>query len=325
MKLYFSPLACSLAAHIVSRELDLPLERVQVDLRTQRTADGSDYRAVNPLGMVPALVLPGAEPLTENAAILQFLAAQRPSAGLAPSGELERARLHKWLSFVGTELHKVVYLPLLDEHASDAARAESLQKAPARLAYAASALSESEYLLGRFSVADAYLFTILHWSQVTPIVLADYPPLAAFMQRMKERPAVAAALREELAQYAAVRVKPKPESRARPIRELMAAYNDVFLRRDDRGLEALVHDECVIENTDGMRHVGKTACVELWRSLALDPALHFEVEQVTTNADGATITWALTHGETRVSGVNLMRVRDGRIVGARGYLRPTRP
>jgi len=219
MKLYFAPLACSLAAHIVSRELDLPLERVQVDTRAQRVAGGADYRAVNPLGMVPALELPNGELLTENAAVLQYLAAQRPDSGMSPRTPLEQARLHQWLSFVGTELHKVVYLALLDEHAPDAVREEALRKAPPRLAYAARALENAEFLLPHFSVADAYLFTILHWSQVTPIRLADYPSLAAYVERIKARPAVARALHEELELYVEERARRKSERAPRPTRE----------------------------------------------------------------------------------------------------------
>jgi glutathione S-transferase len=321
MKLYFAPLACSLAAHIVSRELELPLERVEVDTHSQRTADGADYGAVNPLGLVPALVLPSGEVLSENAAVLQYLAALRPEVGLLPSDPLARARAQKWLSFVGTELHKLVYLPLLDHNAPDSAREEALGKAPARLTFVSRALESSDYLLSRFSVADAYLFAVLHWSQVTPITLADYPPLVAYLERVKARPAVASALSEELALYAREQALRRLDPRARTTRELMTAFNQIFLRRDPSGLDALIAEDCVLENTDGTRHEGKVACVALWRSIALDPALRFELEQVRAERDSATITWTLSHGETRIRGVNLMRVRNGQIVEARGYAR----
>src|SRR5512145_864242 len=128
MKLYFSPLACSLASHIVAAEIDLRLERIEVDPASKMTSSGDDYLAVHPLGLVPALRLDGGELLTENAAVLSYLADLRPSAALAPREPFERAELQKWLSFVGTELHKAVFSALLDVNAPDASREQSLER-----------------------------------------------------------------------------------------------------------------------------------------------------------------------------------------------------
>ncbi len=195
MKLYFSPLACSLASRITALEADLDLTFVEVDPKTKHTEDGADFHTVHPLGLVPALALDDGRVLTENAAVLQLLADTKPDAGLAPpAGTFERARLHEWLSFVGTELHKALYFPLLDKTTPAAAREYALAKRDSRLAHVASALDGRDYLLGRFSVADAYLFTVLHWSVVTPIDLSAWPTLTAFMARMHARPNVARAV-----------------------------------------------------------------------------------------------------------------------------------
>lgn len=319
MKLYFSPLACSLAANIVLRELGLSLERIEVDTRSQRTATGADYSQINPLGMVPVLLLDSGAVLTENAAVLQYLASLAPEAGLAavqPPAAL--ARLQQWLSFVGTELHKVVYLPLIDEFASDAARDEALRKASARLAFVEATLMGQDFLLDGFSIADAYLFAVLNWSKVTPISFSSYPAIAAYTDRIQARPAVAQALREEFELYGEQRARRKGTA-ARPTRDVLAAFNQVFLSRDPGGLDALIHDDCELVNVDGTRHRGKAACLALWSSLALDPAIRFELEAVRVERESAVITWSMVRGQTRVQGVNLMRLQNGRIVEARGY------
>lgn len=319
MKLYFSPLACSLAARIVLRELRLNVDMLEVDTRSLRTETGADYSQINALGMVPALELDSGEVLTENAAVLQYLANQVPDAGLAPTQPLARARLQQWLSFVGTELHKAVYLALLDPSAPDAVREEALRKADSRLRFVANALAEKEFLLEQFSVADAHLFAILNWSKVTPISLAMYPDLAAYAERVQKRPAVAHALREEVERYGQQQARRKSSERARTTRDLMAAFNEVFLSRDPGGLDALVAEDCELVNVDGTLHSGKRACLALWRSIALDPTIHFELEGVRAERDSAVITWTLVRGDTRMHGVNLMRLREGRIVEARGY------
>lgn len=199
MKLYYAPGACSLAPHIILRELGLEHELEKVDLRVQphRTASGEDFTRINPKGYVPALQLNG-ELLTEGPAIVQYLADQKPEAGLlAPVGSLERARAHEWLTYIGTELHKnfgALFRPDNPDVIKDAARAALGQ----RLAYTDQALREREYLVGgRFGVADAYLFVVLGWSAHLAIDLAPYPSLQAYLQRIGARPAVQAALKAE--------------------------------------------------------------------------------------------------------------------------------
>jgi glutathione S-transferase len=202
MEVYFSPLACSLSARITLYEAGAAARFVEVDPKTKRTADGVDYRTVNTLGLVPALRTDEGRLITENAAILQYLAGCFPAAGLAPATELDRTAMRTWLSFVGTELHKALYVPLLDPKAPEGAKSYALGKADARLSWLAAHLEGREYLLASFSVADAYLFTVLNWSTVVPVDLGRWPALTAYMARLKERPAVARALAEERQLYA---------------------------------------------------------------------------------------------------------------------------
>jgi glutathione S-transferase len=193
MKLYFNPLACSLGSRIAAYEADLPVEFVQVDGKTKRAADGNDFRSVNPLGLVPALVLDDGSVLTENAAVLQYLA-RTPGTPL----------LHQWLCFIGTELHKG-FVPVMDKTAPPEVKAYALERLRPRLAHAAAHLANRRWLLDDYSVADGYLFAVLNWTQVTPIRLAEYPELAAFHARMLERPAVKRAFEEERTLYLAER------------------------------------------------------------------------------------------------------------------------
>ncbi len=201
MKLYFSPLACSLATRIALYEAGAEASYVEVNLKTSRTEEGADFRAIHPLGLVPALEIEGGEILTENAAVLQLVAERFPEAELAPRDPLGRARLQQWLCFIGTELHKAIYLPLLDEAAPAEVKAYALARADARLGWVARRLEGREFLLDRFSVADAYLFTVLNWSQVTPVDLKTWPALAAYHARLLARPSVARAVAEERARY----------------------------------------------------------------------------------------------------------------------------
>ncbi|WP_340644366.1 glutathione binding-like protein [Phenylobacterium sp.] len=200
MELYFSPLACSLASRITvyeaGAEAQVALQRV--DTKTQTTSDGADYRAINPKGMVPALRTAGGDILTENAAILPFIADQFPAANLAPASGLERSRLAQWLSFIGSELHKSVFTPLLSPKANDGAKTYAREAAPARLAYLDAHLSGRDYLLDRFSVADAYLTAVLNWAQFVGIDLKAWPSVAAYYARVTARPHVARAMQEEM-------------------------------------------------------------------------------------------------------------------------------
>ncbi|AKF10375.1 glutathione S-transferase N-terminal domain-containing protein [Sandaracinus amylolyticus] len=201
MELFFSPLACSMAARITLYEIGVDARFVPVEPRTKALPDGTDYRAVHPLGLVPALRTDDGALLTENASILQHLADRHPEAHLAPRDPAGRSRLHEWLSFVGTELHKTVLNPLLDRDAPDAVRAYALSKSEARLSFLAAHLERRVFLLDAFSVADAYASTVLGWAPATPIDLAKWPSLTAYLARVRARPAVQRALGEEMALY----------------------------------------------------------------------------------------------------------------------------
>jgi glutathione S-transferase len=202
MDFYFAPLACSMATRIVVAEAGGTINWIEIDPSNKKVlATGEDYLAINPLGMVPALRTDDGEVLTENAAILQYVADCFPAAGLAPpvSDATGRARLRQWLSFIGAELHKGLMIPLLDRKAPEEVKAWALRKYVSRLAYLNEHLSKGDFLLDRFTVADAYLATVLNWTQATPqIDLSEYPALKAYLDRMRARPSVAAALGVEI-------------------------------------------------------------------------------------------------------------------------------
>ncbi len=203
MKLYYSPLACSLASRIALYEAGAEATFVEVDPHAKTTSDGRDFHTVNPLGLVPTLVMDDGGTLTENAAILQYIAERFPDASLAPRDPAGRARLQQWLSFIGTELHKALYVPLLSPSAPEGAKAFALSKAQSRLGWVASMLEGRDFALGAsFSVADAYLFAVLNWSSVTPVRLEPWPAITSYQRRLRERPSVARAFSEERALYA---------------------------------------------------------------------------------------------------------------------------
>ena len=197
MELYFSPLACSLAARIALYEAGLEATFVRVDPRTKRLPDGRDYRDVHPLGLVPALRTDDGALLTENAAVLQHIAERSTSA--APSSINE---LRQWLSFIGTELHKGTFAVLFDPAAPEEAKRYAIEKGRTRLAHIDAHMTGREHVLDVHSIADGYLYTVLNWALVT-VGLADYPALKAFHGRMKERPSVARAFAEEHPLYQA--------------------------------------------------------------------------------------------------------------------------
>ena len=198
MKLYFSPGACSLASHIALLEAGLDVTLEQVDLRARRTAGGQDFTTINAKGYVPALEMKDGNVLTEGPAILQFVADLAPDRQLAPAnGTLERYRLIEWLNFISTELHKnfsPLFRPTSTEDMKEAARTNLRN----RLAWVAGQLDGRDFLTGsQFTVADAYLFTVLGWSGKVGFDLSPWPVLNTFVQRVAARPAVQQAMREE--------------------------------------------------------------------------------------------------------------------------------
>ncbi len=198
MKLYFSPGACSLSPHIVLREGGFDFSLEKVNLRTRQTASGVDYSTINPKGYVPALDLGNGELLTEGPAIVQYLADQVPERRLAPPcGTLERARVQEWLTFIGTELHKS-FSPLFNPAATDDTKEAARANLARRLPLAAQALEPRPFLTGdTFTVADAYLFTVLTWSRLVNVDLSPWPSLGAYLERVGARASVQAAMEAE--------------------------------------------------------------------------------------------------------------------------------
>jgi glutathione S-transferase len=195
MKLYTQRAACSLASHIIAYELGLDIEIIRVDRATHRTSDGEDFLTINPNGYVPALVLDDGEILIEGTAILQYLVSLKPETGFIPDDAKDRRLVQSLLNFIATELHKPMAQMLTPDYAPVK---DALYKHVApRLDWVANRFT-GDYLLGdTFSVADAYLFVCLNWSQWNGIDLSRWPSLEVFMQRVGGRPAVLAALQAE--------------------------------------------------------------------------------------------------------------------------------
>lgn len=191
MKLYYSPLACSLADHIALLESGAPFERERVDLKTKRTASGVDFHDITPKGYVPALVLDSGVTLTENIAVLDWLASEYPALGVP--GKLGRTRVLEALAFISTEVHRN-FKPMW--HAGSEA-----QKARARATITTLLDSLADSLVGDYlfgdtpSVADFYLFVMLLWAERFDVGIP--PQFAALLHRMASRPAVQAAMRQE--------------------------------------------------------------------------------------------------------------------------------
>lgn len=200
MLLYFKPGACSLASRIVLLELGLPFEAIEVDTQAGTTKAGSDYRDINARGYVPALEVEPGVIVTENPAVLQYLADRAPGAGLAPAaGTLERVRLQQWLNFISSELHKA-FSPYFRGQALEEAEKPRVEATLLRrIGDVETGLSDGRsFLLGEtFSVADAYLFVVLNWASFIGVDLARWPRISAFMTRMLARPAVYEALAAE--------------------------------------------------------------------------------------------------------------------------------
>ena len=198
MKLFYAPGACSLAAHIVLEEIGQPYQAETVDLRAKKTASGADYFAINPRGAVPALEISAGNVLTQGAAILQYLGDNSALPAFKPaSGSVERARLQEALGFVG-DMHKA-FGGLFNPNLDDAGRTIVVAEIVRRMTQFEAMLPEAgPYMLGEFSQADAYAFTIINWSRnVDTIDLANFPRIAALMSAVGARPATLAALKAE--------------------------------------------------------------------------------------------------------------------------------
>lgn len=201
MELFFSPMACSLASRITLYEAGADARYTQVDSKAKRTADGRDYWQINPMGQVPALRTDDGWLLTENAAVLQYLAETLSAAALLPEGADARAQLRQWLAFIGTELHKASFVPLLDPQAGAEVKAYARAGLARRLGVLEAHLQQHEHLVGGYGVADIYLVVVLNWAPYAGIDLAAWPAVQAYHRRLSQRDAVARATREEYALY----------------------------------------------------------------------------------------------------------------------------
>ena len=197
MKLYYAPAVCSLASHIALIESGLPYKTAKVNLKTHTLEDGSDYYAINPKGYVPLLELDDGTKLAEGVVILQYIADQVPGKLAPVYGTLERYRVMEWLTFVNSEVHKQ-YSPLFYPTTPDATKEQQRAKLAGRFEYLAKILEKQPFLTGdKFTIADAYLFTILNWSSGLKVDLSPYPAIVAYQERVRARPSVQRAMTEE--------------------------------------------------------------------------------------------------------------------------------
>jgi glutathione S-transferase len=197
MKLYYSPAACSLAAHIVAREAGLDIALEKVDLGAKKTETGRDYLSINPKGAVPALELADGNVLTENAIVLQFLADKAPQSALVISEGRARWHFLELVNFIATELHKG-FAPLWDSRTTSAGREIAVENLSKRFGILERQLGNQPYLTGEtFTIADAYAYVVLNWTTIHNIDLSRRPRLVAFLKRVAGRAAVRCALTEE--------------------------------------------------------------------------------------------------------------------------------
>jgi glutathione S-transferase len=198
MQLYFSPGACSLASHITALEAGVPVKLERADTKTKKLVDGSDYYAINSKGAVPALRLDDGQVLTEGVAIMQYLADKKPESKLVPAaGTLERYRVQEWLNYITSEVHKgfsPLWNPTVDPKVKEYAQG-NLEK---KLDWINGQLAGKKYLTGdTFTVADAYLFTVVNWANFLNISLDKWPVIKEFQARVAARPKVQEALEAE--------------------------------------------------------------------------------------------------------------------------------
>jgi glutathione S-transferase len=198
MKLYFSPGACSLSPHIVLRETGANFELEQVDNRTKKTKSGADYLQINPKGAVPALLLDDGEVLTEGPAIVQYIADQNPAAGLIPAcGTMDRYRVQEWLNFITSEIHKT-FGPLFKPNTPDAYKTIAKENLAKQYKYVDEHLAKHQFLHGeKFSVADAYLFTVSNWLRRVEMDINQWPNVKSYVERIAARPKVQEAWKAE--------------------------------------------------------------------------------------------------------------------------------
>lgn len=198
MKLYYSPGACSLSPHIVLREAGLPFTLEKTDLKTKKTAGGADYWSINSKGAVPALQLDDGRVLTEGPVVAQYIADQKPDCGLAPRwGTFERYQVMEMLNYIGSEVHTGFH-PIFKPNVSPEAKAAAVENLEKKFDWLSKRITAGKHLFGdAFTVADAYLFTVLRWTEFAKIDRGKWPTLAAYFELVGRRPAVQAAFKAE--------------------------------------------------------------------------------------------------------------------------------
>jgi glutathione S-transferase len=198
MKLYYAPGACSLSPHIVLLEAGLPFTAEKTDLKSKKTEKGVDFLTINSKGSVPALALDDGQVLTEGPAIVQYIADQKPDSGLAPrAGTLARYRLMEILNYISSEVHKS-FAPLFNPASSAEVKSAALESVGKKFDWLSGHIGSNKFLLGdNFTVADAYLFTILGWTRHVGVDLTKWPALEAYQSRVGHRPKVQEALKAE--------------------------------------------------------------------------------------------------------------------------------
>lgn len=198
MKLFFSPGACSLSPHIVLREAGYSFDLEQVDTKEKKTKSGKDYWGISSKGQVPVLELDNGERITEVPVIVQYLADQKPASGLAPpNGSMERVRVQEWLNFTTSEMHKSLGLFFRPTTPADF-KVITKEHVGKRLDWLNTQLAGKQYVTGdKFTVADAYLFTVLRWTAYVNIDLGKWPNIKAYIDRVAARPKVQEAMKAE--------------------------------------------------------------------------------------------------------------------------------
>ena len=198
MKLYFVPFACSLATRIAIAESELDADFIQVR-PGEPLPDGRPFTAISPMGYVPAMETASGLVLSEGPAVLTYIADLAAEGVLAPAPYTEeRYQMMRWLNFVATELHKAVFAPLMTSKSSEGAREWARGQATKRFELLSQHLEGQDYLVGSFSVADAYLLSVLNWCEYAKVPLGDWPVLAAWRAKMRLRPSVAEAMATEM-------------------------------------------------------------------------------------------------------------------------------
>ena len=197
MKLYYAPGTCSLAVRIALIEAGIEFESIAVSTKTHQLKDGTNFYTINPLGYVPVLELDNGERLREGPAIVQYIADKAPDKKLAPAnGTLERYRLQEWLTFIGTELHKG-HTPLFAPNTPAEYKPIVIEKLLKRFGWVNEQLADQDYLMGSFSVADGYLYTVSRWAAMVGVDLSTLENIVTFQERMKARESVQTALKAE--------------------------------------------------------------------------------------------------------------------------------